>query len=138
MCTWSRSLIICDAILAVVINTSATLLAGADLMPALWFMQTCTAFGTNVLIQLALPVPKIGEAAGAPLKDRANGWMVSVFFENLCYVTIISFVMALTQAGFTERLIPLWLSTYLWLVIIGYVTSLVLVGVQRARAAQMA
>ncbi|MGN0084224.1 MAG: ABC transporter ATPase [Atopobiaceae bacterium] len=133
MCVWTRSLIICDAVLAVVINTSATLLGGAELVPALWFMQTCTAFGTNVLVQLALPVPAVGASLASPFKGWAGSWIVAVFAENLCYVTIISFAMALTQAGFSEALVPLWLSTYLWLVLIGYATSLALVGIQRTR-----
>lgn len=131
MCVWNRSLLWSDVILAIVINTSATLLSGHGLEASLWYLETCTAFGTNVLMQLLVPVPAAAAVLARPFQGFSGGWMAEVFFENLCYVSVISLVMAMTQAGISEQLLPLWLSTYGWLVAIGYATSLVLVGWSR-------
>lgn len=68
MCEWNRNLIIQDIVLAIVINTSATLLGG-DPFDHTWYIFTCVALATNVLGQLLLPT---GSWACA-LTDWAGG-----------------------------------------------------------------
>lgn len=126
MCTWNRDVILQDLVLALVINTSATLLAGAPLEWGTWFPYTAVAFFTNVLAQLVIPTGSIAAAATRDLEGRPARLWCSVFIENLIFVTIISLTEAFTQVG-VERMIPTWWSTYVWLMLIGYGTSMVLV-----------
>ena len=51
--------------------------------------------------------------------------------ENLIYVTCISFTMACIQAG-GRPIVDVWLQTYVYLVVIGYVTSVVLFAIVTA------
>ena len=131
MSPWNRIVILQDIVLAIVINTSAMLLTGAEITFPSWYPGTCSAFATNVLIQLIIPVPAIGRVLSKPLEGKAGRFIWSIFVENLIYVTCISFTMAVIQAG-TRPVVDVWLQTYVYLVLIGYVTSLVLYGIVTA------
>lgn len=125
MTKWSLSVILCDLVLALVINTSAMLLSGAEITFVSWYPGTASAFFTNVLLQLILPVPAAGQVLSKPLENWSGRWIWSVFVENFIFVTCISFTMAVIQAG-SQPVVDVWLTTYGYLVLIGYVTSLVL------------
>lgn len=125
MTRWALETVLCDLVLAIVINTSAMLLSHAPITFATWYPGTASAFLSNVLIQLVLAVPLIGQVATRSLKNAPWRWVVSVFIENLIFVTCISFVMACIQHG-DDPIMNTWLSTYPYLLGIGYVTSLVL------------
>lgn len=131
MSPWNRIVILQDIVLAVVINTSAMLLTGAEITFASWYPGTCSAFATNVLIQLIVPVPAIGQALSGPLADSEARPILSIFVENLIYVTCISFTMACIQTG-GRPIVDVWLQTYVYLVVIGYVTSVVLFAIVTA------
>lgn len=125
MCNWSRTVIIQDIVLAIVINTSATLLAGAELAWGTWYPFTCAALGTNILAQLVVPTGSIDRALTGPIGERTWRPYAQIFVENLIFVTIISLTMAFTQVG-AAGMIAAWSQTYLYLVGIGYVTSVAL------------
>ncbi len=128
MSPWNRVVILQDIVLAIVINTSAMLLTGAEITFASWYPGTCSAFATNVLIQLIVPVPAIGRVLSKPLEKSKARPILSIFVENLIYVTCISLTMACIQAG-GRPIVDVWLQTYAYLVVIGYVTSLVLFAI---------
>lgn len=128
MTKWSLSVVLCDLVLAIVINTSAMLIGGAAIEPAPWYMGVACAFFTNVVVQLVLPVPAMGQAVSRPLAASRFRPLLAVFVENLAFVTCISLTMALLQES-GRPLLDVWLSTYVYLVAIGYVTSLVLFAV---------
>ena len=132
MTKWSLGVILCDLVLAVVINTSAMTLSGAPITFVSWYPGTASAFFTNVLLQLILPVPAAGQLLTRPLASFKARWVASVFVENLIFVTCISFTMAVLQAG-DKPVVDVWLSTYVALVIVGYVTSLVLFAISNRR-----
>ena len=128
MTKWNLGVILCDLVLALVINTSAMLLSGAAIEPAPWYTGVACAFFTNVVVQLVVPVPRIGQALSWPLEGRGARPILAVFVENLIFVTCISLTMALLQTqgqGFLEA----WIQTYVYLVLIGYVTSLILYAI---------
>lgn len=125
MCMWSRQVILQDLVLALVINTSATLLTGTPLAWSTWYPFTCVAFMTNVIAQLLLPTGSMARALTSPLGDASWRTYAQIFVENLVFVTIISLVEAFTQVAVADMLAAWW-STYLWLVLIGYVTSVML------------
>lgn len=131
MSPWTRTVILQDIVLAIVINTSAMLLTGAQITFPAWYPGTCSAFATNVVIQLIVPVPTIGRALSKPLEGRRGLFIWSIFVENLVYVTCISFTMACVQAA-GRPIVDVWLQTYGYLVLIGYVTSLALYGIVSA------
>ena len=81
--------------------------------------------GSGVLLQLILPVPSAGQLLSRPLAGNRTRFVMSVFVENLVYVTCISFTMAVLQAE-GRPVVDVWLQTYAQLVAIGYVASLVL------------
>lgn len=133
MCAWNKWTILQDLVLAVVINTSAMLLSGASIEAVTWYPGTCTAFCTNVVLQLILPVPMMGQAATRAMAGKRYRFAFSVFVENLVFVTCISLTMAyVNTAG--AGMVGAWLSTYIALVLIGYITSLMLYGVGRTAA----
>ena len=133
MTKWSLAVILSDLVLAIVINTSAMLLGGAEITFQAWYPGTASAFFTNVLLQLVLPVPAAGQAASKFLEGNKARPILSVFVENFIYVTCISFTMAVVQTPAGGDIIASWLSTYVWLVLIGYITSLVLFAIQNRK-----
>jgi hypothetical protein len=79
MCDWNIKTVIQDLILAVVINTSATLLAGAPLEWSTWYPFTCVAFATNVLAQLIIPTGSIARLLTGPLGESPARVYVQIF-----------------------------------------------------------
>ena len=128
MTEWKLRVVLCDLVLAIVINTSAMLIGGAPMEPVAWYTGGACAFFTNVVVQLVLPVPLIGQYAGKLFSNDKVRLAVSVFVENLVFVTCISLTMAFLQAG-GRPVIDVWLQTYGYLVIIGYITSLILASI---------
>ena len=61
MCEWNRNVIIQDLVLAIVINTSATIIDGAP-FDHTWYTFTCVALATNVIGQLILPTGAVARA----------------------------------------------------------------------------
>lgn len=125
MCPINRQIILMDIVLACVINTSAMLLGGAALSFFTWYPGTSSALATNILVQLTVPVPRIARCVSGNVHSASIEPWVRIFVENLIYVTIISFTMALIQTG-GEQVVSAWLSTYVQLTFIGYATSMVL------------
>ena len=126
MCKWNLQTIIFDAILAIIINTSATFLAGAPLVFASWYTFTAVAFATNIVAQLIVPTKTITSVLTRPIPNSTVATLVAVLVENFIFVTIISLTEAYVQtAGI--GMIEAWLSTYVQLMLIGYIASLVLV-----------
>ena len=132
MCDWNIRVLVNDIVLALVINTSATLLAGAPMEWGTWYPYTCTwypytcvAFTTNVVAQLLIPTVSISQSLTKGLEGKAIRPYLAIFIENLIFVTIISLTEAVTQVG-PAQMIATWLQTYFQLVLIGYVTSIIL------------
>ena len=132
MTKWSLGVILCDLVLAIVINTSAMLLGGAPITFVTWYPGVACAFFTNVLLQLVLPVPLIGQVLSKPLEGSKARPILSVFVENLVFVTCISFTMAIIQSS-GRPIVEVWLQTYVYLVIIGYITSLILFAISNRK-----
>ena len=89
MCEWNRNIIIQDIVLAIVINTSATLLGG-DPFDHTWYTFTCVALATNVLGQFLLPTGTWARALTGWAGEASWRVYVQIFIENLIFVTIIS------------------------------------------------
>ena len=130
MTKWKLSVMLGDLVLALVINTSAMLLSGATFTLAAWYTGVACAFFTNVVVQLVLPVPAAGQLVSRPLEGKKGRFVLAVFVENLIFVTCISITMALLNIAQTGApFLSTWLQTYVWLVLIGYVTSLILYAI---------
>lgn len=125
MCDWNVRTLVNNIILALVINTSATLLAGAPMEWATWYPYTCVAFATNVVAQLLVPLVSISQSLTKGLAGKASRPYAAIFVENLIFVTIISLTEAVTQVG-PAQMLEAWSQTFLQLVLIGYVTSIIL------------
>lgn len=124
MCEWNRKLIIQDIVLAIVINTTATLL-GHDPFDHTWYIFTCVALATNVLGQFLLPTGAWARALTGWARDAKWRVYARIFVENLIFVTIISLTEAWVHTG-GAGIVAAWLATYVQLVLVGYVTSVVL------------
>ena len=124
MCEWNRNVIIQDLVLAIVINTSATIIDGAP-FDHTWYTFTCVALATNIIGQLVLPTGAVARALTGWAGDASWRVYAQIFIENLIFVTIISLTEAFVHTGGTG-LVAAWLNSYVWLVIIGYATSVVL------------
>ena len=125
MCEWNIRTLVNDIVLALVINTSATLLAGAPMAWGTWYPYTCVAFTTNVVAQLLIPTVSISQSLTKGLASKTARPYAAIFIENLIFVTIISLTEAVTQVG-PSQMLAAWSQTYLQLVLIGYVTSVIL------------
>ena len=130
MCKWNIATILCDLVLALVINTSAMLIGGAEIAFQSWYPGVASAFFTNVLLQLVLPVPGFAAAVTGWAGERRWRPVLQVFVENFIFVTCISFTMALIQTPTGGDVIATGFATYIPLVFIGYMTSLVLLAIQ--------
>lgn len=124
MCEWNRKLIIQDIVLAIVINTTATLL-GHDPFDHTWYIFTCVALATNVLGQFLLPTGAWARALTGWARDAKWRVYAQIFVENLIFVTIISLTEAWVHTG-GAGIVAAWLATYVQLALVGYVTSVVL------------
>ncbi len=130
MCKWNVATILGDLVLALVINTSAMLLGGVEITFQSWYPGVASAFFTNVLLQLVLPVPGFAAAVTGWAGERRWRPILQIFVENFVFVTCISFTMALIQTPTGGDIVAAWLATYIQLVFIGYVTSLVIFAIQ--------
>lgn len=137
MTKWSLEVILVDLVMAIVINTSAMTMAGDLSTFVKWYPGTASAFFTNVLLQLVIPVPAIARTLSSPLEGKPGHCVLAAFVENLIFVTCISFTMAIIQAN-GRSIVDLWLETYVQLVAIGFVTLLVCQFVARRAAAAKA
>ena len=86
------------------------------------------------MAQLLVPTVSISQSLTKGLEGKAIRPYLAIFIENLIFVTIISLTEAFTQVG-VATMIPVWWSTYLWLVLIGYVTSVILFKIPSKREA---
>ena len=59
MCEWKINTVLCDLVLAIVINTSAMLFAGATFTFQAWYPGVASAFFTNVLLHLYNQLPAV-------------------------------------------------------------------------------
>lgn len=132
MCDFNKNVILQDIVLAIVINTSATLLGG-DPFDYTWYTFTCVALATNIVAQVIIPTGSIARALTGWAGEASWRPYVQIFIENLIFVTIISLTEAFMHTG-GPGLIDAWLATYVYLVLIGYVTSVVLYHVFKPRA----
>ena len=137
MTKWSLEVILVDLVMAVVINTSAMTMAGDLSTFVTWYPGTASAFFTNVLLQLVIPVPAIARTLSSPLEGKPGRCVLAAFVENLIFVTCISFTMAILQAN-GRSVVDLWLETYVQLVAIGFLTLLICQFVARRVAAAKA
>ena len=115
MCEWNIRTLVNDIVLALVINTSATLLAGAPMAWGTWYPYTCVAFTTNVVAQLLIPTVSISQSLTKGLASKAARPYAAIFIENLIFVTIISLTEAVTQVE-PAQMLAAWSQTYLQLV----------------------
>lgn len=132
MCEFNRSLIVQDLVLAIVINTSATIIDGAP-FDHTWYTFTCVALATNVIGQLVLPTGSVARALTGWAGDAPWRIYAQIFVENLVFVTIISLTEAFVHTG-GAGMVAAWLNSYVWLVLIGYVTSVTLYHALRPRS----
>lgn len=91
------------------------------------------ALVANVIAQLLLPTGAVARALTGWAGDAPWRVYVQIFIENLIFVTIISLTEAFVHTG-GPGLVAAWLNSYVWLVGIGYVTSVALFHALRPRA----
>lgn len=90
-----------------------------------WYIFTCVALATNVLGQFLLPTGAWARALTGWARDAKWRVYAQIFVENLIFVTIISLTEAWVHTG-GAGIVAAWLATYVQLVLVGYVTSVVL------------
>ena len=121
--------VITNICMALSINTTATILAGGDTLAG-WVTGCCLAFTFNTVAAIIIPVGKIGKWFAEDICKSKPGQVVEFlarnFIINAIYVTIVSFCVAMVHVGVGSGLIPVWLSTYVQLHLVGYITSLVI------------
>ncbi|PWM30496.1 MAG: hypothetical protein DBX94_07735 [Coriobacteriia bacterium] len=83
------------------------------------------ALATNVLGQFLLPTGAWARALTGWARDAKWRVYAQIFVENLIFVTIISLTEAWVHTG-GAGIVAAWLATYVQLVLVGYVTSVVL------------
>lgn len=83
------------------------------------------ALATNVLGQFLLPTGAWARALTGWARDAKWRVYAQIFVENLIFVTIISLTEAWVHTG-GVGIVAAWLATYVQLVLVGYVTSVVL------------
>ncbi|OON85151.1 hypothetical protein BXO88_13885 [Oribacterium sp. C9] len=124
-----RANVFVNVCMALSINTAATILSGGDTLSG-FVRGCCCAFTINTVAAVILPMGSIGSGFSEGIcrqKKGSFGEMLSRnFIVNAIYVTIVSFCMAMINAGIGKRLIAVWFSTYPALHLVGLVTSLVI------------
>lgn len=121
--------IVTNVLMALSINTAATILAGGDTLSG-WVQGCCCAFTVNTVAAAIIPVGKIG----AWFSRRVCGTKDSGFWEmlarnfiiNAIYVTIVSFCMAVIHVGLGGHTFGVWMSTYFQLHLVGLATGLLI------------
>lgn len=121
--------ILTNVLMALSINTAATILAGGDTLSG-WVQGCCCAFTVNTVAAAIIPVGKIGawfsrKVCGA---KESGFWemLTRNFIINAIYVTIVSFSMAVIHVGLGPGTFGVWISTYFHLHLVGLVTSLLI------------
>lgn len=113
--------------MALLINTTATLLAGGASLPD-WIRGCCTAFTINTVASVLLPVEEFSNWFAKKICKAKPGTFYDLVMQaaatNLVYVTIISFCMAVLNAGINKSTLPTWWATYPILLITGIVGSI--------------
>ncbi|WKY43953.1 hypothetical protein Q5O14_15175 [Eubacteriaceae bacterium ES2] len=105
---------------------------------ALWYNQQLnfsnfifsflTSFFVSYTVGDLIPAKKWGDSLAAKLnlkKESIPAYLISIIIVTICMVTIISFMSTLIQLGFSEILIPAWLSLFPLLLLIGYIAMLI-------------
>ena len=120
--------VITNVLMALSINTAATLLGGGDTLSG-WVQGCCCAFTINTVAAVILPMGRIGAWFARDVCRAKAGFpemLARNFIVNAIYVTIVSFCMALIHVGLNGSTVPAWLSTYFQLHIVGLVTGLII------------
>lgn len=112
--------------MALLINTTATLLAGEASLPE-WIRGCCTAFTINTVASVLLPVEEFSNWFGEKICKAKSGTFYDLVMQsaatNLVYVTIISFCMAVLNTGINQTILLTWWTTYPLLLLNGIVGS---------------
>ena len=121
--------IVTNVLMALSINTAATILAGGNTIAG-WVTGCCCAFTINTIAAVIIPVGKIGKWFAEDICRTKPGTFPEMLARNFrinsIYVTIVSFSMALIHVGAGPDLISTWLSTYFQLHAVGLVTGLII------------
>lgn len=127
--TFLRWNVITNVLMALSINTAATILSGGDSLSN-WVQGCCCAFTVNTVAAVAIPVGKIGAWFSRKIcRTRDRGFLEMLsrnFIINAIYVTIVSFSMAVIHAGLGRHTFGVWFATYVQLFFTGFVTSLII------------
>jgi hypothetical protein len=118
-----------DLILAFVINSTATILAGGMTDTASYLCGMMQAFCINYIAGLIIPVNRIGGAVAHRIgfkEGELEHKLVRIFIINAIFVTIISFTIALLHCGAVSGVGAVWWETYPILHLVGYITSVLI------------
>ena len=122
-----RGQVAANVYMALLINTTATLLAGGSSLPE-WVRGCCTAFTINTVASVILPVEDFSRWFREQVcKTEAKAFwklLAQAVATNLVYVTIISACMAVLNTGVNKTTIPTWWSTYPLLLLVGIIGSI--------------
>lgn len=123
-----RNQVINNVYMALLINTTATLLAGGAGLPE-WVRGCCTAFTINTIASVLLPVEEFSSWFGEKIckaePETFFDLVMQAIATNLVYVSIISFCMAILNTGISKATLPVWWSTYPVLLVTGIAGSIV-------------
>lgn len=121
--------VITNICMALSINTTATLLAGGDILSG-WVKGFCCAFTINTVAAVILPVGAIGKWFAEDLlktkPGRFSEMLARNFIINAIYVTIVSLSMALINVGAGDEFLGAWWSSYPILHVVGLITGLII------------
>jgi len=121
--------VVTNVLMALSINTAATILGGGDTLSG-WVQGCCCAFTINTIAAVMIPVGKIGAWFSRTVcRTKETGFLEMLsrnFIINAIYVTIVSFSMAVIHTGLGAHTFGVWLATYFQLHLVGLVTSLVI------------
>lgn len=121
--------VVTNVLMALSINTAATILADGDTLSG-WVQGCCCAFTVNTIAAIIIPVGKIGSWFSRKVcKTKETGiaeMLARNFIINAIYFTIVSFSMAMIHVGLNGSTFGVWMSTYFQLHLVGLVTSLVI------------
>ena len=122
-----RAQVINNVYMALLINTTATLLAGGAGLSE-WIRGCCAAFTINTVASVLLPVVEFSDWFSEKVCKAKPGTFFELAMQavatNLVYVTIISFCMALLNTGINQATLPTWWATYPVLLVTGIVGSI--------------
>lgn len=121
--------VVTNVLMALSINTAATILAGGDTLSG-WVQGCCCAFTVNTVAAILIPVGRIGAWFSRKVcrTGETGFWemLARNFIVNAIYVTVVSFSMAVIHVGLGPETFGVWLSTYFHLHLVGLVTSLLI------------